>query len=158
MLVQICWSDEVWLKLLTITNWLILPIGWEGWNVVWSDHIFYGTCWFRYQNFVIFGKQSEIPKHCFTCLMVIISTGHVSCQFHPGKFSCLTTGNNSWKRPEAARPTANRCLRASWQGIFKLFPEISLVRFLDCLLSLSRCSKEKVENNWATVKLQQWWI
>ena len=64
--------------------------------------------------------------------------------FHPGKFSCLTTGNNSCqKRPEAARPTANRCLRASWQGIFKLFPEISLVRFLDCLLSLSRCSKEK---------------
>eukprot|EP00434_Breviolum_minutum_P013802 symbB.v1.2.012171.t4/scaffold832.1/size159137/16 len=31
---------------------------------------------------------------------------------------------------EAARPTANRCLRASWQGIFKLFPEISLVRAL----------------------------
>ena len=31
---------------------------------------------------------------------------------------------------EAARPTANRCLRASWQGIFKLFPEISLARAL----------------------------
>lgn len=31
---------------------------------------------------------------------------------------------------EAARPGSGRCLRAPWQGIFQLFPEISLVRAL----------------------------
>eukprot|EP00435_Cladocopium_sp_Y103_P040812 s1364_g11.t1 len=31
---------------------------------------------------------------------------------------------------EAARPGSGRCLRAAWQGIFQLFPEISLVRAL----------------------------
>lgn len=28
---------------------------------------------------------------------------------------------------EAARPGSNRCLRAKWQMIFQLFPEVSLV-------------------------------
>ena len=41
-----------------------------------------------------------------------------------------TTCTDLWCPLQAARPGSGRCLRAPWQGIFQLFPEISLVSHL----------------------------